>query len=126
MQPDVSIVIVSWNGRQHLEACLAGVAAQTGVASETIVVDNGSTDGTADFVRARYPWVRLVQLSREPGFAGGNNAGVREARGRYVALLNNDTSADPGWLRALLGGVDEGAGYRAWSRRASSTCTIRR
>ena len=52
-----------------------------------------------------------MQLPDNRGFAGGNNAGVREARGRYVALLNNDTSADPGWLRALLGGVDEAAGY---------------
>ena len=111
MPPDVSIVIVTWNGRQHLDACLAGAAAQTGVAAETIVVDNGSTDGTADVIRARYPWVRLVQLPDNRGFAGGNNAGVREARGRYVALLNNDTSADPGWLRALLGGVDEAGGY---------------
>ena len=107
MQPEVSIVIVSWNGRQHLETCLAGVAAQTGVTSEAILVDNGSTDGTADFVRERFPWVRLVELPENRGFAGGNNAGVRHARGRYVALLNNDTSADPGWLRALLGGVDE-------------------
>jgi GT2 family glycosyltransferase len=111
VQPDVSIVIVSWNGRPHLETCLAGVAAQTGVASETILVDNGSTDGTGDFVRERFPWVRLVELPGNLGFAGGNNAGVRHARGRYVALLNNDTSADPGWLRALLGGVDEGSGY---------------
>ena len=95
MQPDVSIVIVSWNGRQHLETCLAGVAAQTGVASETILVDNGSSDGTAEFVREGFPWVRLVQLPENLGFAGGNNAGVRHARGRYVALLNNDTSADP-------------------------------
>ena len=111
MPPDVSIVIVTWNGRQHLEACLSAVAAQTGVAAETIVVDNGSTDGTLEFIRDRYPWVRLVSLQRNRGFAGGNNAGVREARGRYVALLNNDTSADPGWLHALIGGVDEAAGY---------------
>ena len=109
-QPDVSIVIVSWNGRHHLETCLTSVAAQT-VASETILVDNGSTDGTADFVRERFPWVRLVQLPKNLGFAGGNNAGVRHAHGRFVALLNNDTSADPGWLRALVDGVDESAGY---------------
>ena len=117
MQPDVSIVIVTWNGRPHLETCLAGVAGQTGVAAETILVDNGSTDGTAEFVRSRYPWVRLVQLPENRGFAGGNNAGVREARGRYVAFLNNDTSADPGWLRALLNGVDEPAGYALTTSR---------
>jgi hypothetical protein len=93
------------------------VAAQAGVATETIVVDNGSTDGTAGLLRARYPWVRLVALPENRGFAGGNNAGVREARGRYVALLNNDTSADPGWLRALLGGIDEAAGFALTTSR---------
>src|SRR3954470_21606365 len=95
--PDVSVVIVTWNGRHHLDMCLASVAAQRGVAIETILVDNGSTDGTADYVRVRFPWVKLVSLSENRGFAGGNNAGVREATGHFVAFLNNDTSADPGW-----------------------------
>ena len=111
MSPDVSIVIVTWNGRPYLEACLTAVAAQQGVSAETILVDNASTDGTAAFVRERFPWVRLVELDRNRGFAGGNNAGVREARGRLVALLNNDTVADPGWLRALCRGIDEEARF---------------
>ena len=59
----------------------------------------------------RYPWVQLVALAENRGFAGGNNAGAREARGRFVAFLNNDTSPDPGWLRALLAGIDEPAGF---------------
>src|SRR5882672_3520523 len=111
MNPDVSIVIATWNGRQHLEECLSAVAAQRDVEAETILVDNASTDDTVELVRSRFPWVRIVRLSENRGFAGGNNAGVREARGRYVALLNNDTVADPGWLHALLRGVDESAGY---------------
>jgi GT2 family glycosyltransferase len=106
--PEVSIVIVNWNGRQFLDACLDAVAAQRGVNAETILVDNGSTDGSAAYVAERYPWVRVVALAENRGFAGGNNAGVREARGRFVALLNNDTVADPGWLNALLGAADEG------------------
>jgi GT2 family glycosyltransferase len=109
--PTVSIVIVTWNGRQHLDACLAAVAAQQDVDAETILVDNGSTDGTVAYVRERYPWVRLIALPDNRGFAGGNNAGVREARGRYVALLNNDTIADPRWLSMLVGGLDEAAGF---------------
>jgi GT2 family glycosyltransferase len=108
--PIASIVIVTWNGREHLDACLHAVAAQAGIETETIVVDNGSTDGTVEFVRAAFPWVRLVALPENRGFAGGNNAGVREARGRYVALLNNDTIPDATWLRALLDGLDEAAG----------------
>jgi GT2 family glycosyltransferase len=111
VQPDVSVVVVTWNGRQHLDTCLASVEAQRGVAIETILVDNGSTDGTSDYVRARFPWVRVVHLAENRGFAGGNNAGVREAAGRFVALLNNDTSADPDWLRALLSGIDEAGGF---------------
>ena len=110
MTPDVSIVIVSWNGRHHLERCLTAVRAQRGVATETILVDNGSTDGTAAYVRAQFPWVRLVELAANAGFAGGNNAGVREARAPYVALLNNDTDADPEWLLRLRRGLDEAAG----------------
>jgi GT2 family glycosyltransferase len=107
----VSIVVVTWNGRHYLDACLAGIAAQEGISAETIVVDNASTDGTAAYLRERYPWVRVVALPQNHGFAGGNNAGVRHARGRFVALLNNDTVAHPGWLRALRDGIDERAGF---------------
>jgi GT2 family glycosyltransferase len=109
--PEISIVVVSWNGRHHLEACLAAIAAQQGVAAETIVVDNGSTDGTVAFVRDRFPWVRLVALDRNLGFAGGNNAGVRHARGELIAFLNNDTMADPTWLLALKGGLSVTDGF---------------
>ena len=107
MQPEVSVVIVSWNGRHHLDTCLQSVAGQRDVTTETIVIDNGSTDGTAGYVRDRFPWVKLVTLVENRGFAGGNNAGARVASGQYLAFLNNDTVADPDWLRALLSGIDE-------------------
>jgi GT2 family glycosyltransferase len=106
--PAASVVVVSWNGRRYLEPCLLAVAAQQGVEAETILVDNGSADGTAAFVRERFPWVRLVALAENRGFAGGNNAGAREARGRQIVLLNNDTIPEPGWLAALLRGRDAG------------------
>jgi GT2 family glycosyltransferase len=110
-QPDVSVVIVTWNGRQHLDACLEAVAAQQGVAVETILVDNASSDGTVAYVRERYPWVRVVALPENRGFAGGNNAGVAAARAPLVAFLNNDTVAEPGWLQALVAGLDERTGF---------------
>jgi GT2 family glycosyltransferase len=105
--PDVSVIIVTWNGRRHLDACLSAVAAQKGVSVETVLVDNASTDGTVDHVRERYPSVRIVELRENRGFAGGNNAGVADAQAPLVAFLNNDTVADPGWLQALLGGLDQ-------------------
>jgi len=109
--PLISVVIVTWNGRQYLEACLNAVAAQVGVRTETILVDNASSDGTVAYVRERFPSVRVVSLSENRGFAGGNNAGVREARGEFVALLNNDTVAEPAWLQTLFSGIDQGAGF---------------
>jgi len=116
MTPDVTIVIVNWNGRRFLDACLSAVAAQQGVSAETILVDNGSDDGSVAYVGERYPWVRVVALSNNRGFAGGNNAGVREARGRFIALLNNDTVPRPDWLKALLRAVAADEGVLATSR----------
>jgi GT2 family glycosyltransferase len=105
--PDVSVIIVTWNGKQHLETCLTAVAAQTDVDAEAILVDNASNDGSVEYVRSRFPWVRVIALDRNYGFTGANNAGAREARGRYLAFLNNDTAADPAWLRTLRDALDE-------------------
>ncbi len=109
--PDVSIVIVTWNGKRHLDACLSAASRQAGVDAEIVLVDNGSSDGTVDYVRERFPHVVVVASPTNEGFAGGNNAGVRVARGRLIALLNNDTIADDGWLRALMQGLDEAGGF---------------
>jgi GT2 family glycosyltransferase len=109
--PFVSVIVLTWNGREHLAPCLEALEGQQGVAAETILVDNGSTDGTVDFVRGHFPRVRLVALPKNLGFAGGNNEGARLARAPHLAFLNNDTIADPGWLRALVDGIDERSGF---------------
>jgi GT2 family glycosyltransferase len=105
--PRVSILIVNWNGKHHLPDCLDSLALQTFRDFETILVDNGSTDGSVDFVRTHYPWVTLVPLDRNTGFSGGNNAALAPAQGEYLVTLNNDTRVDPGWLAELVRVADE-------------------
>jgi GT2 family glycosyltransferase len=101
-RPKVSIVIVNWNGLAHLATCLDSLAAQTFRDFEVILVDNGSADGSVDFVRKRYPWVHPVPLTENTGFATGNNRGFERARGEHIVALNNDTRVDPDWLEILV------------------------
>lgn len=100
----VSILVLSWNGREHLEDCLGALAAQRspGVEAETLLLDNGSTDGTAAWVRARFPGVRVVESAVNLGFCAGNNRLAELATGDALVLLNNDTRAEPDWLAALV------------------------
>jgi GT2 family glycosyltransferase len=103
--PDVSVIIVNYNGRFHLDTCLRSLSAQEGVPFEIILVDNASVDGSVDFVRDSFPSVRLLALGVNEGFAGGNNRGAAQARGRLLVFLNNDTRVEPGWLVALRDGL---------------------
>lgn len=100
--PAVSVIIPTWNARDRLARCLQALDAQTNPAEQTLVVDNGSTDGTGQLVRIQYPWVHLVLLPENRGTAGGWNAGLRVATGAYIALLNNDAYPQPTWLEALV------------------------
>jgi GT2 family glycosyltransferase len=103
----VSVAVLSWNGRHHLETCLAALAAQQdpGVDWDVLVLDNGSTDGTAAWMRERWgrdPRMRLITSPVNLGFCAGSNRLVAEADGEAVALLNNDTRPEPGWLGSLV------------------------
>jgi GT2 family glycosyltransferase len=89
---DVSIIIVSWNTRDVLHDCLDSVFQQTeGLLFEVIVVDNASTDGSAEMVRIEFPRARLIENSCNKGFAAANNQAIAVAKGRYILLLNSDT-----------------------------------
>ena len=99
----VSVAILSWNGRAHLEVCLPALAQQLPAACEheILVLDNGSTDNTCEWVRRTHPEVRLIESPVNLGFCAGNNRLVKEADGDAIAFLNNDTRPRPEWLGCL-------------------------
>ena len=99
--PQISVIIPNWNGKHLLEVCLSAMRRQTFRDFETILVDNGSDDGSRDYVREHFPEVRLLPLRENLGFTGGTIAGYAQARGNLVLLLNNDTEADPNWLEEI-------------------------
>jgi GT2 family glycosyltransferase len=101
---EVTVVTVSWEAADLTLECLAGLAAQQldDVRVDVVVVDNGSTDGTAARVAAAHPGVRVVRSSTNRGFAGGNNLALRDVRTPWVLLLNNDAVPDPDAIRTLV------------------------
>jgi GT2 family glycosyltransferase len=100
-------VIPNHNGAGWLPGCLDALSAQTFRDHEVLLVDNGSRDDSVPLLRERYAHVRLIALDRNTGFAAAVNVGIRAARGEYVALLNTDTRARPGWLAALVQALDQ-------------------
>lgn len=103
--PQVSVVIVNYNGRRHLATCLDALLAQDGPSFEVLLVDNASADDSVPFVRATYPSVRVIEAGHNRGFTGGNNLGAAAARAPLLVFLNNDTQVQAGWLAALVSGL---------------------
>jgi GT2 family glycosyltransferase len=103
--PRVSLIILNWNGRGYLDRCLQSALALDYPADrlEVILCDNGSTDGSADYVRSRYAGIRVVPLDINYGFAEGNNRAAAQARGHWIAFVNNDMWFEPSWLRDFVG-----------------------
>jgi GT2 family glycosyltransferase len=99
---------------------LDSLRAQTRRDFEIILVDNGSQDGSSGFVREQYPGVRLIPLGENRGFAGGNNAGISIAAGKYIALLNNDTKAHPAWIEQLLAAAETTPSAGMWASKILS------
>lgn len=97
----VAVVIVNFNGERLLPDCLAALAAQTLAPAEVVVADNGSRDGSLALLRARFAHVRVLELGRNHGFAGGANRGVRATSAPWVCVLNSDATPAPDWLAEL-------------------------
>ncbi len=105
MSRTVTVVVATHNGRKFLRACLEALLATelpAGWELQPIVVDNGSSDGSGEFMRLEYPHVQLLEFDKGLGFAGANNAARKVARGEVVVFLNNDTRVTPGWLQRPL------------------------
>lgn len=98
----VSILIVNWNGKDHLKNCLSSLKKIDYKNTEIIIVDNGSTDGSLEYVKSRYPKIQLIKNSSNLGFSKANNQGIKKARGEYVLLLNNDTKVRHDFLTTLV------------------------
>ena len=98
----VSIIVVNWNGKRFLQDCLSSLSSQTYINREIILVDNNSADSSLEFVKIEFPEVKVVVLDENRGYAGGNLAALRVARGEFIALVNNDTRADQRWLENLI------------------------
>ena len=105
-RPSVSVVIPHWNRAEFLPECLRSLESQTHRPHQVILVDNGSTDGSLDLLAREFPWVRAIPLGENRGFAFAVNRGIEASEGELISLFNNDVEADPGWLEALVRGLE--------------------
>ncbi len=110
IQPSVSIIVLNWNGKKYLETCLSSLIRQSCKSREIILVDNGSSDGSIEFVKKRFPGVEILRHAKNLGFAEGVNSGIRISKGKFIATINNDTEADENWIENLMRIMEEDPG----------------
>lgn len=128
-EPRVEAIIVNWNGAAFLERCLAALAAQT-VPVRITVVDNGSSDGSAAWLRRACPNIAMIELEHNLGYAAGANAGLRRSRAEYAILLNADVAIAPNHLEVLAARLDAdltigAAQGKLWQATPEQFCTGR-
>ena len=114
----LSIIIVTWNGKQYAQECLDSLRNyQDDPTVEIIVVDNASSDGTSAMIKQEFPWVRPIENSTNLGFARANNIGMVASTGNYVCLVNSDVRVPPDCLHACM---------HIWRPILPSACSARR
>ena len=103
-QPFVSVIVLNFNGKHFLERCLSSLQSINYPKDqyEVLLVDNGSTDGSVEYAKTRFPEVQTVVLTQNYGFGGGNNRAIQYVKGDYIAFLNNDTQVTAQWLSELV------------------------
>jgi GT2 family glycosyltransferase len=107
LTPLVSVIIVNYNGEVYLDKCLDSLRATTYPNFEVLVIDNNSTDQSSDLVKRNYPYVKLIKLKTNQGFAVANNLAAKEAKGDFYIFLNNDTVVTKTWLSELVNAIIE-------------------
>lgn len=105
--PKVTILIPNYNGKKWLAQLLPTIEKVSYPNLEILIVNNGSTDDSAKFLKESYPKVRVVEIKKNRGYAGANNLGVKKAKGKYVLLLNNDTEVTPKFLEPLVAKMEK-------------------
>ena len=100
--PLVSIIIVNFNGKVHLEKCLNSLNKILYEPTEIIVIDNHSSDNSVEFIKKNFPQVIIITLNDNHGFAEPNNIGSKVAKGEFILFLNNDTIVTPSFLTELI------------------------
>ena len=98
----VSVIILNYNGVEHIDECLSTVLKQTYPHYDVIVVDSASSDLSVNYIQSKYPDVILLPFKENLGYAQGNNIGIEHTDGEYVAILNNDTIVEPDWIKELV------------------------
>jgi hypothetical protein len=116
-QARIAAIIPNFNGKEMLGRCLVSLRAQVPAPTEIVVVDNGSSDGSCDMVRADFPDVKLIALDTNTGFAAANNMAAGNTDCEFLLLVNNDCVAQPGWLAALLEAMGDDVGAVTSSMR---------
>lgn len=111
--PTVSIITVNYNGERFLKRLFNSISNLNYPPEkiQAIMVDNGSTDNSCEVVSHRFPWVNIIKLKKNTGYAGGNNKGIKSASGELIALINNDCSVDKNWLLSMVDILTDSSNY---------------